>query len=325
MFSIQWHITNRCNLRCNHCYQDNYMDEPTLERLIDNYNAMERFLVKENYYADIALTGGEPCISENLEPLLKYLNTRERVKKLMILTNGTLLTSAQADFLKKFNVDLVQVSLDGGNASVHEAIRGTNTFERALGGIRILKEAGIDVQIQMVVHKNNVESVENLIQVCNEYAVDRLLVTRLVLEGKAGENMTGLLLSLEEYKSLLYMLDAYSNEKRNKVKILKSRCLWRLVDEEYGALCPVGINSIAVLPNGDVLPCRRMPLAAGNLNKESLYKIWYGSKILWDIRQKENLKGKCGACKDHDKCGGCRAMAFAMTGDYMETDPYCWK
>ena len=98
-----------------------------------------------------------------------------------------------------------------------------------------------------------------------------------------------------------------------------------MCSSDLGSLCPVGINSVSVLPNGDVLPCRRMSLVVGNLNNESFYKIWYGSKILWDLRHSENLKGKCGVCQDRDRCGGCRAIAYAMTGDYMESDPYCWR
>ncbi len=325
VFSIQWHITNRCNLRCTHCYQDNYVNEPTLEQLIENYQTMERFLVKEHYLADIAITGGEPCLSENLLPLLEYLNQREQVNKLSLLTNGTLINATRAEDYKKLNVSLVQVSLDGGTAEIHEMIRGKNTFQKTLDSIKFLKDAGIETQAQIVVNKNNVDSIEELLHVCDEYGIDRFLVTRLVLEGNARENMEELLLSQEEFKQLLYKLDAYSKDKTHKVRILKGRCLWRLVDENSGSLCPVGINSVSVLPNGDVLPCRRMSLVVGNLNDESFYKIWYGSKILWDLRHSENLKGKCGVCQDRDRCGGCRAIAYAMTGDYMESDPYCWR
>lgn len=325
MYSIQWHITNKCNLRCTHCYQENYDNEPKLEDLIDIYNKIERFLEKENYYADIALTGGEPLISENLIPLLEYLSMKERVKKLMILTNGTLVDEQKVKLYKKFGVDLVQISLDGGNKKIHESVRGKNSFEQTLKGIQLFKKEGISVQVQMVIHNNNVNSIYELIQLCNLYNVDRLLITRLVLEGNAKDNFKDIILSPNKYKKLLLMLNDYSKDKINKVKILKGRCLWRLIDKTQGSVCPVGINSIAILPNGDVLPCRRMPIIIGNLKKESLYKIWYGSKVLWDIRRKSNLKGKCGNCSDNEKCGGCRAIAYATTGDYLESDPYCWK
>lgn len=324
MFSIQWHITNKCNLRCSHCYQENYENEPTLEDLIQIYDKIENFLKKENYYADIALTGGEPLVSPNLNPLLEYLNTKEKVKKLMILTNGTLVNESKVRNYSNLGVDLVQISLDGGTQEIHESIRGKGSFERALDGIKKFKTGGVSVQVQMVVHKNNVNSVENLIQLCNLYNVDRLLITRLVLEGNAKSNLGSVVLSQDEYKELLFKLNEHSDNTNNKVKILKGRCLWRLIDEKYGSLCPVGINSIAILPNGDVLPCRRMPIKIGNLKRESLYKIWYGSELLWKIRKKD-YKGKCGICSDKNECGGCRAIAYASTGDYLETDPYCWK
>ncbi|MDI6793431.1 MAG: SPASM domain-containing protein [bacterium] len=63
----------------------------------------------------------------------------------------------------------------------------------------------------------------------------------------------------------------------------------------------------------------------GNILKDGLFKIWYTSDVLWRIRDKNNLKGKCKGCKYIYSCGGCRAVAYAMTGDYMEEDTQCWK
>ncbi|MCL4418034.1 MAG: radical SAM/SPASM domain-containing protein, partial [Actinobacteria bacterium] len=61
------------------------------------------------------------------------------------------------------------------------------------------------------------------------------------------------------------------------------------------------------------------------INRDSIFKIWYTSDLLWKIRNKNNLKGKCNKCELIPRCSGCRAIAYAMTGDYLSEDPQCWK
>jgi radical SAM protein with 4Fe4S-binding SPASM domain len=93
--------------------------------------------------------------------------------------------------------------------------------------------------------------------------------------------------------------------------------------ELLGAPCVVGRDGLCIMPNGSVFPCRRFPLSIGNLLKDSLKTIWEESKLLGQIRNKENLKGQCGSCPIND-CQGCRSLALALTGDPFEEDPHCW-
>ena len=76
------------------------------------------------------------------------------------------------------------------------------------------------------------------------------------------------------------------------------------------------------MPEGTVFPCRRFPVSLGNLLEQPLDQIWRKSEVLEQLRKKENLKGKCGTCEVED-CRGCRSLAFALTGDYLEEDPHC--
>jgi radical SAM protein with 4Fe4S-binding SPASM domain len=92
--------------------------------------------------------------------------------------------------------------------------------------------------------------------------------------------------------------------------------------ELLGAPCVIGEDGICVMPNGDVLPCRRFPISLGNLLTDSLKTIWEKSELLEQLRGKESLKGKCGRCKIED-CRGCRSLALALTGDYLSEDPHC--
>jgi radical SAM protein with 4Fe4S-binding SPASM domain len=93
--------------------------------------------------------------------------------------------------------------------------------------------------------------------------------------------------------------------------------------ELLGAPCVIGKDGICVMPNGDILPCRRFPVSIGNLLTDSLSRIWEKSELLEKLRRKENLKGKCSSCEIKE-CRGCRSLALALTNDYLEEDPHCW-
>ena len=92
--------------------------------------------------------------------------------------------------------------------------------------------------------------------------------------------------------------------------------------ELLGAPCVIGVDGLCIMPEGNVLPCRRFPISIGNLLETPLRQIWKRSDILQELRKKENLKGRCGSCAIKD-CRGCRSLAFALTNDYLAEDPHC--
>lgn len=198
------------------------------------------------------------------------------------------------------------------------------------------------VRWMVTLHKKNVADVPRVIDLALENNLDTLTFERLVPEG-SGKSFADYVLSPEELKKVFcYVVERSDEElaKGSPLAILKLRTLWVLCDpkkaektsdltlpleQEVGAACSVGIDSLCILPDATVLPCRRLPMPIGNLKNESLFKIWYTSKVLWDLRNKRNLKGKCADCEFVPRCGGCRATAYAITGDYLSGDPQCWK
>jgi radical SAM protein with 4Fe4S-binding SPASM domain len=111
-------------------------------------------------------------------------------------------------------------------------------------------------------------------------------------------------------------------------RILLYRPLFALLnghDPTVGAMCSAGTNALTIMHDGTILPCRRLPIPIGNALTDSFYKVWYTSKTLWDIRNPENIKGKCSGCDLLAACRGCRALAYTVTGDYLAEDPQCWK
>ena len=112
---------------------------------------------------------------------------------------------------------------------------------------------------------------------------------------------------------------------KSPLRIRTSRPLWCLIDPEMGGFCPAGLSCLAILHDGTVLPCRRLEIPIGNIVRDGLYRIWYTSDVLWRLRDKKGLAKGCNGCQWLSNCGGCRAIAHALTGDFMGSDPQCWK
>jgi len=342
-FYFQWHITDKCNLRCTHCYQENYTDilDMSLEELKVIAKKLFKTLSKWGKKGDISITGGEPFIRKDLLSFLEYLDSSEQVSNLDILSNGTMLTDDMVKRLKLVRkLHRVQVSLDGASPKTHDEIRGRGTFEKAINGIRILNYHGIDTKIMFTLQRCNMKDVPSLIDLSIREGVTGLTIERVVPTGSA-ESMKNSLLSPEEIRDIFQYISDRADveyEKGTQLRILKYRPLWINIDpsrakaesntaphKELGAVCSVGLDGLCILPDATVLPCRRLPIPIGNLKRDSLEKIWFTSDLLWQIRDKHNLKDKCNSCEFIPRCSGCRAMAYACAGDYLAEDPQCMK
>jgi len=341
-FYFQWHITDRCNLRCKHCYQTEYSDarELTIDELKKIADKVCLALTKWNARGKIAITGGEPLLRDDLPELLEYLQESPAVAQFEVLSNATLLTSETVQLLKTFSkFHSFQISLDGGTEETHDSIRGTGSFAKAITGIRLLRANNIPVRLMFTIHRGNAKDISRLIELAIEEDVDAITIERFVPTG-SGSALSHLVLSPTELRDIYQYVAGRADEeyeKGTKLKILKFRSLWVLLDPErskaaietpvhtdLGAMCSIGIDSLCILPDATVLPCRRLGIPIGNLLEDSVFKIWYTSDLLWQLRNKDNLKGKCNECELIPRCGGCRATAYAMTGDYLAEDPQCW-
>lgn len=340
-FGFQWHITNRCNLRCAHCYQEDYSGSNELDfhglKLIAN--EIIKTLAKWGKKGDIAITGGEPLLKEEVFPLIGYLESYDHIASVDILSNGTLINDRiveQVRDLKK--VRCMQISLDGASAESNDSIRGKGAFEKALTGIRLLRKSGISINIMFTLQRRNVEDIPAIIDLAVAEGISSLTIERFVPTG-SGAKIRDELLPPEEIKRVFGYISERAEREINRgglTSISRSRPLWALCNRNThnadmpdrnaaGGICSIGLDGLCILPDGTVLPCRRLPIPIGNLKNNSLLKIWHTSELLWEIADKSNLKGKCNSCEFINQCSGCRAMAYACTGDYLAEDPQCFK
>ncbi len=327
-FYFQWHITDKCNLRCKHCYHEDYHEEglPT-SLLINIASHLCDALRQWGKIGSFSITGGEPFTRKaDIFEVLAFLDSRTEIGYFDILSNGILIDDEIIIRLLNLNkLRRIQLSLEGLEQT-NDSIRGKASYKAITNVIKNINRAGLKTSVMMTIGKHNKDEVISLAEEVGKLGVDAFVVDRFIAEGKSIERQNWMLNS-DEIKAVYEQCYSYF-KKTLKPRLLLYRTLFCLVnaeDEHIGAMCSVGNNALTVMPNGDVYPCRRLPLKLGNLLSNSVYEIWYKNPLLWEFRNPDNFKGKCQNCEYIPVCRGCRAFAYAATGDYLQADPLCWK
>ena len=328
-FHLQWHITERCNLRCKHCYLDPIFlkSELPLQKLI---NIFEKYIEQIKIWGlpkqatRISFTGGEPLVRKDFFELLKKCYENRDIIQYGILTNGTLLNNNIVGKLKKLGVSYIQVSLEG-TEKTNDYIRGKGTFKKIIQAIKLLKKVGIPVNISMTVSKLNLKDVSAVIDLSREMGTS-LGIRRFVPTGRGKKEMQESLLSPLEVKKLF--LEVLRAQKDPSLKIGMG-CEDGILAQEMHYLplgCSAGYASFTVVPNGDVYPCRKLPIYSGNLLKQSFSEIYYNSEPLQKLRNLNNINNDCQSCPYFNEChGGAKCVSYAYFGDSFAPDPQCWR
>lgn len=327
-FHIQWHITNLCNLRCQHCYQDDFsrekdLDWAGLKEVADNLFSTLR---EWNQTACIHLTGGEPLLKLELFPLLEYLDQNPLIDELGVITNGLLFSQGIVEKLSAFSkLKKIKISLDGADAETNDSIRGERNFSKVVHNLsRVKGQNRFETILMFTVMKSNFRELPSFLQLSQNLGAQGFIVERFIPWGRGREKRDEVL-SREEWRAMKKVLsDLFSIEEEDAFLPLQAFQV-SFGDEGpelLGAPCVIGKDGLCIMPDGDVFPCRRFPVPIGNLLNDSLKTIWEESELLSQIRNKKNLKGKCGKC-EVEHCRGCRSLALSLTGDYLEEDPHC--
>lgn len=321
---VQWHITEKCNLKCSHCYQENVktsdLSIKEMKRFVDHFVYV---LKKQEMSGSMSITGGEPLIlGEKFWDLVQYIKSADLPIQTYVLTNGTLITPQVAKKLAKYDVGC-QISFDGHDAKTHDGIRGKGNFLKALHGAKNVITTGMPVSIHCVIMKQNVDYIKDMINLCVKNNFKRLTFSRLVLLGR-GKKLKNQLLSPLEVEKAFKVIYNFAKKYNSKLSVNTDRTLWCNIDKNIGGVCPTGFSTLVINADGSVYPCRRLPIKVGDIIENSIFEIWYGSEVMRNLRDHKKIKG-CGECKLLEKCGGCRAIAYSYFGDYMAPDPQCWQ
>ena len=337
---VFWELTARCNLKCRHCRaeaQDSAVEgEFTTAEVLKAAREIREF-------ADpiMILTGGEPLVRPDIFEIAGECS--KIFSRVALATNGTLVDDQIAGRIVDSGIQRVSISLDGARADTHDSFRGlSGSFDAALRGFDALKRAGVSVQVNVTVTNHNDREMDELLNLVLERGADAFHVFMLVPVGCGAEIGADDRLSPERFEEVLRWLFDKSIEHRGKVHV-KATCapqyyrIMRQISKERGISiqgpkhgmaamtrgCLAGSAVCFVSRTGDVQPCGYLPLSVGNLRQQKLEDIWRDSDVFAALRDPDRLKGKCGACGFRKVCEGCRARAYAATGDFLDEEPDC--
>lgn len=336
---IAWEVTRACNLDCVHCRAAAINEPPPGEWTTEE---AKNFLDQVKSFANpvIILTGGDPMMRPDIWEIAEH---GKRIGLRMVMSpNGTLITRENAKIMKEVGIMRVSISLDGSSPEIHDSFRRVNgAFEGALRGIEYLKEAGIGFQINTTVTKHNVDDLENMLKLVQRIGAEAWHVFLLVPTGRA-ENMKEEEIAPEQYEETLNWL--YEVQRDAKIYV-KPTCaphyyrIYRQRAKEDGLPvqpkmqnqglqamtrgCLGGITFMFVSHMGEAYPCGYLEELAGNVREDGPEKVWKESPVFNRLRDYSLLLGRCGSCEYVRVCGGCRARAKAIYGDYMAEEPYC--
>jgi len=316
-FHLQWHLLNNCNLRCKHCYDSKNPTVPLtfeqMRRVVDDYVL---FVKKMDMDGEISLTGGEPMLVKHLPELIEYIKSRDVFISTFILTNGTIPFSKEQLYLFKKHDIGVQISIDG-MGEVNDSIRGDGVFDKCRENLRRLHAQGINTSVHYVIMRRNVADLEPFILEMDRLHVKRIHFSTLVPIGPGADEDV---VTPIESKRLMEWLMRYQDNV--DVSVVGRRPLWTLVGSD--GFCPVGYKTLTIYADGTAFPCRRLPIPIGDIRTDSFFKIWFTSELLEKMRNREKFVKICGTCAKAEECGGCRAIAYAASGDPFAPDPSCW-
>lgn len=340
-YSVRLLLTDRCNLNCIFCLRDAANNASTEELNTEEW--LNFFLrLKELQVFNIALSGGEIFLRDDLFVLLKRLR-ENRMHRISLLTNGTLISEKIAYQLSELNVRAITISVDGLEQR-HNLIRGDGSFQQTIKGIQNLLGVGITPTISFTPTRDNYKEVGPLIEFMAPLGISTIQANNLSPEGRCLKIYKELVLEyphqVQEFLDVIkkkqaefpavkincqfgyyyYLPQLYKDFQQNprdyKIQGLKSGC---------GAAA----TSCAITPNGDVVPCEGfLTFKGGNIREQDLYDIWNESENFKTIRELSNISMDqtpyCKDCKYIYLCdAGCRAAAYIVYNDLLAPGLLC--
>ncbi|MBN1806178.1 MAG: radical SAM protein [Sedimentisphaerales bacterium] len=345
-----WETTIECNLTCAHCRRlesdEAAFKDLTTDQAKNLIEQLARLGGAQPMMPVLVLSGGEPLCREELFELVAHAKAAGITPALA--TNGTLIDSKVAGQIKESGIVRIAVSLDGATAEVHNKLRRLEgSFERAIEGIKYLREKELAVQINITLTKYNAGQLEQVYELAKSLGAVAVHIFMLVPVGCGQVLAETDMLSPQQYEQKMIEICRLDSRSELQMKVTCGPHYERIIRQQglyqqrkktphsrpavpgssgHGGPargCLAGLGVLFVGHQGDVFPCGYLPVKCGNILEQNLSDIWHGNKDLERMRNSSNLEGKCGICGYKEVCGGCRGRAYAATGNYMAEEPFC--
>jgi len=349
-YIVIWEVTRACQLKCVHCRADAQLkpdpNELTHEeglRLIDEIYEMNNPM--------LVFSGGDCMMREDLIELADYA-VKKGMRVSMTPSATENVTKEKMKQAKEVGLARWAFSLDGPNAEIHDQFRGIpGSFDLTLEKVAYLRELKMPLQINTVISRYNYDHLEEIAKLMEELEVVMWYIFLLVPTGRGQADDC---LTPAEHEKVFQWLYQLSKTSSYDIKTTAAQHYRRVVLQqkmreekvEKGLIryedtmtmdqdripdglkrAPKGVNDgngfIFVTHTGDVMPSGLLPIKVGNIRENKLQHIYRTAPILNELRNPDLYKGKCGVCEFRNVCGGSRSRAYAMTGDYLASEPMC--
>lgn len=313
---IELELTEQCNLKCLFCYNS---QKPIVSEIA--WEIIDR--LHEEGVMEVILTGGEPMLHPQFQNLL--FRCTELFPKVMIQTNGTLITSDMARSFVERGVFGVNVSLHGPKR-MHERLTGIEgSYELAFNGLKNLVDVGINVASNFVLTAENTQYLEETIDGLYSLGLRELTLTRFTPSGIGASN-EWLAISSASINHALSIAKQKSDDYGDLRIILANSMPYCALHDNLKSFCECchfGVSRFYVDVRGDVLMCGMSRIRLGNVLQQSFREIKASSGIYQDHVCGIDVPDTCKSCDNFSQCrGGCRAAAYASTGRIEGPDPH---
>lgn len=349
-FIVIWETTQACDLACLHCRAS---ARPMRDR--GELTTAEAMHLMDTVRAEFGhplfvLTGGDPLKRGDTVSLVEY-GRRIGLRVAMTPSGTPLMTRDVLRRLCDAGLARLAVSLDGSTPDIHDRFRGvTGSFDWTVRMLRAAKQLGLSTQINTTISRHNVNDLDALIHLMGTLGIALWSVFFIVPTGRARESD---LTTAEEFEQVFNRLYDLSKTAPFDIKTTAAPHYRRVVlqrqvaERRDGArdepVTPLtaglgfsladgvgrakGVNDgdgfVFISHRGEIYPSGFLPLSAGNVRTHDLAQLYRESGLFRTLRDRSQLKGKCGVCEYRAVCGGSRARAYAMTGDMLGSDPSC--
>lgn len=326
---IAWEVTRTCILSCKHCRA-----AAEAKPYDDELSTRECFALLRNIASFarpiVILTGGEPMLRGDIYDIAAHAHALGL--PVVMASCGMLIDEEAAERIKRSGVRRISISLDGATAASHDGFRGARgAFEGALGGIEAAKRAGLDFQINTTVTTHNRDELGEILRLAVKLKASVFNPFMLVATGR-GKQLAEAELSGEQYEQTLRWLARRQAGGEIPIRVTCAPQYQRILRQLHvapsgrpAAGCMGGQSFAFISHRGKVQICGFLDLECGDLRAENLdfRRIWETSEVFLKLRDTAAYHGRCGRCEFAEVCGGCRARAWAATGDYLDEEPLC--
>ena len=340
---VFWESTAGCNLDCQHCRRldvsrqlmANDMTTDQARAMISDLAAFAKPI--------LVFSGGEPLMRPDIFELAEH--ARHEGLRAALATNGTLIDREVAQRIRDVGIARVSISVDGADAATHDGFRRqAGSFDLAVAGLKLVRQAGVGTQINCTVARQNADQLDRVLALGESLGVEAVHVFLLVPVGCGQELSGSQMLSADEIEAVMVRLAEADSRTTLQIKATCAPHYYRILRQrgvslkgtggghpgsEQGGMhtltrgCLAGLAVCFVSHTGEVFPCGYLPVSAGNVLNQQFKDIWADSKVFGELRDFGLLQGRCGACEYRSVCGGCRARGFAEHGSYLAEEPYC--